>query len=243
MSVVAKTGQLCFESGEKLSKWNPSKKFPLYHLNQPWFRGKSRLLIPTSERYDEFCLMAKRNFLSSNCPEFPNPDQADNDADGIGDACDNDDDGDIVNDEIDNCPLVSNPDQSDGDEDGIGNACDPDDDNDGVVDIIDNCPTISNSDQYDEDGDGFGNVCDNDTDGDMVLNIVDDCPSTPMGLEVTENGCSGLQYLELICIKENFPNHGKYVSCVAHAAKDLVEIGLISNSEKAIFVKTAAKNQ
>ena len=36
-----------------------------------------------------------------------NPDQADNDGDGFGDICDNDDDGDYVLDGADNCPLVS----------------------------------------------------------------------------------------------------------------------------------------
>ena len=45
-----------------------------------------------------------------NCPDDPNPDQADTDDDGPGDACDN-------------CPNVPNPDQADSDGDGIGDAC------------------------------------------------------------------------------------------------------------------------
>ena len=58
-----------------------------------------------------------------NCPGTSNPDQADADGDGQGDACDVDDDGDGVPDTSDNCPLTSNADQSDTDGDGEGDAC------------------------------------------------------------------------------------------------------------------------
>lgn len=42
--------------------------------------------------------------VSDNCPDVDNPDQADFDIDGIGDACDDDDDNDGVLDINDNCP-------------------------------------------------------------------------------------------------------------------------------------------
>ena len=61
-----------------------------------------------------------------NCPDFPNPDQADNDNDGVGDVCDDDDDNDGVIDTEDNCPLLYNPDQSDRDQDGKGDVCEQD---------------------------------------------------------------------------------------------------------------------
>ena len=86
---------------------------------------------------------------TDNCPFVANTNQANNDGDSMGDACDPDDDNDGVADTSDNCPLVANADQADGDGDGIGNACDPnpndgptgDLDGDGVLNNVDNCPT------------------------------------------------------------------------------------------------------
>src|SRR5215204_5434231 len=61
-----------------------------------------------------------------NCPDVQNPDQADADGDGIGDACPVfvDTDGDGIPDTSDNCPNVSTVDQTDSDGDGLGNVCD-----------------------------------------------------------------------------------------------------------------------
>jgi hypothetical protein len=99
-----------------------------------------------------------------NCTYTPNADQADDDADGIGDACTGDLDGDGAPDTEDNCVDFPNPDQADSDGDGIGDACgetvvDEDADDDGILDVEDNCPFTPNPDQGDSDGDGVGDAC------------------------------------------------------------------------------------
>jgi len=86
----------------------------------------------------------------------------DSDYDGVGDACDADDDGDAICDpcgdgtggrplcestvrspdctDVDNCHLTFNPEQTDLDDDGEGDLCDltTDSDDDGVLDAVDN---------------------------------------------------------------------------------------------------------
>ncbi len=88
-------------------------------------------------------------------------------------ACQLDNDGDGIFDDMDNCPSVSNYDQADVDSDGVGDACD-------------NCPLVPNPDQADADGDGLGDACDRcpldynpdqtDTDRDGVPDACDNCP-------------------------------------------------------------------
>ena len=60
--------------------------------------------------------------------------------DSAGDACDNDLDGDSINNNEDNCPFVPNRDQKDSDKDGVGDACYEDCDGDGVKNQDDVCP-------------------------------------------------------------------------------------------------------
>jgi hypothetical protein len=105
-----------------------------------------------------------------------NADQANNDGDALGDACDLDDDNDTVADLSDNCPILANPSQADNDLDALGDVCDSDDDNDAVTDLSDNCPLTANQDQTDSDTDLQGDVCDLDDDNDTVADLSDNCP-------------------------------------------------------------------
>ncbi len=108
--------------------------------------------------------------VCDNCPQRPNPDQADSNGDGQGDAC-ADSDGDGIGDATDNCPNVANPGQLDSDADGLGDRCD-------------NCPHAANPDQTDADGNGVGDACGNvvgptDLDLDTVPDDSDNCVSVP----------------------------------------------------------------
>ena len=181
--------------------------------------------------------------ITDNCPDMNNPDQADLDGDNIGDVCDDDADNDSVNDAVDNCPGIANTDQSDNDLDEAGDICDIDDDNDAVPDVTDNCPLHHNPDQQDTDMNGQGDVCDGDVDGDGVSNQDDLCELSAQSSLVNPDGCTGPQFIALICVATEFVVHGQYVSCVAHAANDAVDQGLITSQEMARIVREAAKSK
>ncbi len=140
---------------------------------------------PADPDGDGYCTPGQQGECTGedNCPLVYNPDQADSDGDGAGDACDNcpdaanadqaDADDDGAGDACDNCPDTANAEQADADGDGLGDVCDPDRDGDGIAqgdgtnpctggdttDCDDNCPDVPNADQADEDSDGVGDVC------------------------------------------------------------------------------------
>ncbi|MBI2340886.1 MAG: SBBP repeat-containing protein [Deltaproteobacteria bacterium] len=150
-------------------------------------------------------------------------------------------DGDGVPDSEDNCPDDFNSDQNDQDIDGLGDLCDNDVDGDDVLNDADNCPDLANPTQADLDEDGIGDDCDDDDDGDGVPDGSDSCPDTLSGVPINAEGCSGPQFITLECPgPASFLNHGRFVSCVAHAASDAVNQSLISPEEKAQFIQDAA---
>lgn len=149
-----------------------------------------------------------------NCPDRANltansialVPQSDLDDDGIGDACDDDYDGDGMLNKNDNCPAISNSDQKDTDGDGIGDPCDrtpggpcpaavnvgeanrtipamglpsaTDQDGDGIPDDQDRCPTVRNvrGTGLDWDRNSIPDECE-DSDDDRIASGLDNCPA------------------------------------------------------------------
>lgn len=131
---------------------------------------------------------------SDNCSDVSNGGQEDLDNDGIGDACDQDIDGDGISNRDDALP-VDFTEWFDTDGDGIGDMADTDDDNDGYPDYIE---TTTGSDPYnfsstpgDNDGDLSPDLLDQDDDNDGYPDFIDDFPFDPAEWADTDDDGTG----------------------------------------------------
>jgi len=109
--------------------------------------------------------------VEDNCATVPNAGQADLDHDGLGDACDEDRDGDRFPDVVDGCP--DDPQKSDPEVCGCA-IPDRDSDSDGAMDCVDRCP--EDPAKTDPGVCGCG-VVDVQSNGDVVCG--DGCPDDP----------------------------------------------------------------
>lgn len=123
-----------------------------------------------------------------NCPAISNPAQLNTDGDAMGNACDDDDDGDLVLD-VDDCGPLDNASWQllsaylDEDLDGLGvglilSLCSGVSLDEGYASQFgDNCPLVSNPAQANTDGaDDGGDACDSDDDNDTIMDDEDNCP-------------------------------------------------------------------
>ncbi len=82
-----------------------------------------------------------------------------------------------------------------------------------------------------------------DGDGDGVADDLDQCPGTGAGATVDGEGCAVADLCPCGADPQSglpWRNHGRYVRCVVHAARDFTRAGLIDRAERRELVRNAA---
>jgi len=176
---------------------------------------------------------------SDNCTAVPNPDQADLDADTLGDACDGDIDGDGILNGVDNCQLDPNVTQANLDGDSLGDPCDSDDDGDGkaegsstdcndkdatihagaleTCDGKDNdCNSVVDDGHPDTDSDEAKDCVDDDDDEDGSGDLVDCAPLDKDVAPSAVETCDGLDNNCDLDVDEGCPDIGSQTECASY---------------------------
>lgn len=166
---------------------------------------------------DNPCPGVDKVWCDDNCHDGRNPDQADANNNGIGDACDTvvDSDGDGVPDDLDGCPA--DPQKTNPGVCGCG-VTDVDSDGDGKQDCIDEC-----------------------LDSDRRATIsIGNC-NTGVSNQLSSNGCTMSDVIAHCSVEAE--NHGAYVNCVAHLTDEWRSNGIITRKEDGAIHHCAARAQ
>jgi hypothetical protein len=85
---------------------------------------------------------------------------------------------------------------------------------------------------------------DSDSDGDGILNASDQCSHTPTGAIVNDFGCSIDQLVPCggPLSGRDWTNHGEYVSAITRKAKLFVASELITEDQRAVVLRNAARS-
>ncbi len=174
----------------------------------------------------------------------------------LGDACDDDMDGDGINNVEDNCPLMSNADQADMDEDGIGDACDEDIDGDQIPNMVDACNDTPLNTDVDDTGCSIfslaannftleihGETCRTSNNGSIVLSAVENLnyTATINGNTTSESN----QFTENTLF--NNLNAGSYTVCFTVENESTFEscfdVVITEPEELSVFAKVDSKSK